>query len=815
MGGIIAVIIIIAIGIIILPLVIYSSISDIKRTLDHTNDKLRRVLEELEEIKHKAPTTTKTTEEKPVVARKEVIPPPVTEVKPEVRPVEPIIVPPPVEEPPKEIIKEELIPLSEEPIKKESLVPLKPWQYEEVDERQYAEEPKDQWFKRNSDWERFIGENLANKIGIAVLVLGIAFFVKYAIDKDWINETGRVIIGLVSGGILIGLAHYIRNSYRSFSSVLVGGGLTVFYFTIAFAFHQYHLISQQAAFIIMVIISAFAVLLSLYYKRQELAILATIGGFITPFLVSTGQNNYIALFTYLRILNTALMVLAWFKRWIAINIISLFFTTVIYGGWLFESAVFDNNDTHPYWDALLFATIFYIQFVIMNIINSVRMKRRFAAFDFVILLSTNFLYYAEGMMSISNKYEYSDLIFTGSLGLFNLALAVGFYGKKNVDRNFVGLLIALAVMFISLAGPVHFKGNHLVLFWASEMVILYWLYQRTGIRQLKFFSLIITALMLVGLLLTWSEIYLSGTGVIIPVIVNKGFITTWVSAIALFIYYILIRNEKEELYFSMISNKSVRTVLLVAAIAIAYLAGVFEIYYQFTSRYPGMDIQIVYQQAYTFAVAILLLRVFRQSSLHVIMKLIFTSFCIGFYIINIDNIYSISIGWVTEEKSALFSGHWIAAALLLWLLLDLIRFFFKLKDNEWMSYKPVFTGIAAASIVLLLSAEMRHVILWVFMDRREMEWWDNLYFKPALTILWSICSFVMIWLGMKYSFRTLRIISLSLFTITLVKLFSYDIVKIPPGGKIAAFILLGVLLLTVSFMYQRLKKIIIDDNTSE
>ena len=113
--------------------------------------------------------------------------------------------------------------------------------------------------KPETDLEKFIGENLLSKIGITVLVLGISFFVKYAIDQNWINEAGRVIIGLIAGGILIGIAHRIRNSYRSFSSVLMGGGLTVFYFTIAFAFHQYHLISQTAGFIIMVIITAFAV----------------------------------------------------------------------------------------------------------------------------------------------------------------------------------------------------------------------------------------------------------------------------------------------------------------------------------------------------------------------------------------------------------------------------------------------------------------------------------------------------------------------------------------------------------------------------
>jgi uncharacterized membrane protein len=74
-----------------------------------------------------------------------------------------------------------------------------------------------------------------------------------------------------------------------------------------------------------------------------------------------------------------------------------------------------------------------------------------------------------------------------------------------------------------------------------------------------------------------------------------------------------------------------------------------------------------------------------------------------------------------------------------------------------------------------------------------------------------VCSFAFMWLGMRYKYRTLRIISLSLFSLTLFKLFAFDIRNIPVGGKIAAFFCLGVLLLVVSFMYQRLKKIIIDD----
>ena len=201
----------------------------------------------------------------------------------------------------------------------------------------------------------------------------------------------------------------------------MGGGLTVFYFTIAFAFHQYHLISQTAGFIIMVIITAFAVLLSLYYDRMELAILATIGGFITPFLVSTGQDNYTALFIYLCILNSGLMVLAWFKRWPSINIIALFFTTVIYGSWLIKKMWFDSPVVVPYKDAMLFGTLFYLQFVTMNIVNNIRQKKIFNAFDFIVVLSINFLFYLAAMFILSywNNGNYNGL-FTALLGIFNL-----------------------------------------------------------------------------------------------------------------------------------------------------------------------------------------------------------------------------------------------------------------------------------------------------------------------------------------------------------------------------------------------------------
>ena len=260
--------------------------------------------------------------------------------------------------------------------------------------------PIARFLKNNPDLEKFIGENLINKIGIAILVLGIGYFVKFAIDQDWINEIGRVFIGILAGGGLIGLAHRMRHTLPAFSSVLVGGGLAVLYFSVAIAFHEYRLFPQAAAFIIMVVITGFSILLSVSYNRVELAVLSLLGGIATPFMVSTGAGNYQVLFTYILILNTGMLVLAYLKGWKILNWIAYSFTVILFGGWL-STRVIGVVDA-PLAGALVFGTLFYLIFFGMNIINNIKEKVRFAPADITILLSNTFLYYAAGMLVLAN-----------------------------------------------------------------------------------------------------------------------------------------------------------------------------------------------------------------------------------------------------------------------------------------------------------------------------------------------------------------------------------------------------------------------------
>ncbi len=793
MTGLIVLLILIPLAALVILIAILSRTSEQQKLTEslydrikHLSDEIAGLSKEIKNLKQPAEVKTIIAEEKPIQKTA----PPVTAIVPkeEIKlTVIHEIKKPEMPKPVIEIKKEEAI-LTERKAPPKIIVPSS---------------------KPETDLEKFIGENLLSKIGIAVLVLGISFFVKFAIDKNWIKEAGRVIIGLIAGGILIGIAHRIRHSYRSFSSVLMGGGLTVFYFTIAFAFHQYHLIDQKVAFGIMVLITIFAVLLALYYDRLELAVLATIGGFITPFLVRGEQDNYVALFTYLCILNSGLMVLAWFKRWPSINVIALSFTTLIYGSWLVSTLWFDPAPTVPFKNAMLFSSLFYLQFVTMNIVNNIRQKKAFTAFDFLIVLSINFLFYLAGIFILAywNDGNYKG-IFTALLGIFNLLLVIGFKQKKTIDPNFISLLTGLAITFISLTAPVQFKGNHVTLFWAAEAVILFWLFQKTRNVQLKIAALVIAALMLISLSLTWVQVYSDNQ--LIPVVLNKGFSTTLAVAASLFIFYSLMYKEADTIYRSNITNQAVKSFLLGAFIIVLYLSGALEIFYQFSTRSQVESLYIIYLQLYTFIFAVTVLFAFRKSAVFPVFKFSFTIICLGLYLSNINTNYDVALALLQKNDGSLFLAHWISSLLLAWLLADLVIYFKRTENKNWASYLPAFTWLSAIGLLILLSAEIYQLNLWLNY-RDEWTWWQNLYYKAGLSILWSICSFIMMWLGMHYKFRPLRIISLSLFTITLIKLFAYDIRNIPPGGKIAAFILLGILLLTVSFMYQRLKRIIIDE----
>ena len=199
--------------------------------------------------------------------------------------------------------------------------PLSPPIDSDDDEFEYSQKP-------DPDKEVSQGEFWLNKIGIALLLLGLGFLFKYSVDQGWLTPLVRVSIGLVLAVGLVGLGMRLPQSKRVLNQVLMGGGIAAFYITGYAAFHLYHLIPHYLAFSFMVGVTLLSYFLALYQNESPLALVAVIGGLATPFLLSTGSGNIPGLILYTCVVLTGSMAIYYFRPW------RLLYWSSWVGGWI-------------------------------------------------------------------------------------------------------------------------------------------------------------------------------------------------------------------------------------------------------------------------------------------------------------------------------------------------------------------------------------------------------------------------------------------------------------------------------------------------
>ncbi|MEO8590575.1 MAG: DUF2339 domain-containing protein [Flavobacteriales bacterium] len=673
--------------------------------------------------------------------------------------------------------------------------------------------PRPSFFERHPDLEKFIGENLINKIGIAVLVIGIGLLMRYAIGKGLISETARTLIGLAAGGILIFFAHRLRESFRAFSSVLVGGGLAVLYFSIAIAYQQYtDVIAQTPAFLVMVGITGLGVLLTLAYDRKELAVIALLGGFASPFMASNGDGNFRVLFTYILVLDIGMLVLANFKKWHVINILSFVLTLLLFGGWSIVS--YTDLQPRPYAMAFVFASAFFLVFFLMNLRYNLRHRQAFGVLDHMLLLVNTAAYYAAGMHLLSDSPLRITGLFTVSIGLFYLVFALYFHKKEGIPRPLKLLLIGLVLTFISLAAPVQLEGSHITLFWAAEAVLLLWFAQRTDLRLVERGSVLVMTLMLGSLWMDLVHVYGWSAAETMTPLFNKGWITGMVCVLSLAGMTLLLRRREASHGLLLgLTAGVMRKVTVVLAVVVLYLANLLELRYQLGRIVDGPVMAMAlmgYSLLFLLVLDLLTRSVPRgfRAAIAALFTITALVYITGFY-----QSSSSALWYLLEKQGArgFFPAHYAALALMVMALVRmamLAREHVERRTGGW----NVYLWAISVFVVVFASQELDHVML---LARQPA----GFAFSDALRdarrigypILWGVGSFLFMWYGMRQRMRMMRVIALSLFGITLLKLFIFDLGSLSEGGRVAAFIFLGALLLVVSFMYQKLKGLLMED----
>ncbi|PQJ76461.1 DUF2339 domain-containing protein [Polaribacter glomeratus] len=697
--------------------------------------------------------------------------------------------------------------------------------------------PKKSWIEnfkeKNPDLEKFIGENLINKIGVLILVLGISFFVKFAIDKEWINEPARVGIGVLCGSLIMMIAHKLKKNYASFSSVLVAGAISVFYFTIYIAFHEYQLFSQTVAFSIMAIITAFSTLVSVSYNRQELAVLSLIGGFAAPFMVSTGEGNYAVLFSYIAILNLGILGVSYFKKWKIATILDFVFTSVLFVSWCLTSM---QNQGFEHYGALTFATIFYFIFSITIVLHNLKNKGVFSKIEYFILIANTFIFFGIGMIVLRDVDAKYTGLFTLLLALYNVSYATILYKKFGLDKNAVYILIGLALTFVTLTIPIQFQGNQITLFWAAEVVLLFWLSQKSRIEAFKMGAIIVQILSIISLLLDW-ELYTTSKE--LSVVLNPLFIAGFVVSISLFLTYWLTKKEGNMVTkFFTLDIHFYRRILLITLVTVTYFTGFLEIKYQANQFLENSASANSFAITYHFVFVVLLFVFADKLKNKLIQKVVLLISCISIFLY-ITSFYKLPTDEIIQNfelsvnRNYAFYFHYIILMCLIYFgfqLFSKTSAVFKVKpaQSKWLPWIFVFAIVYIVSNEIMVHGiHFSDVIANVALqDGQNSEFLNYKYIddkidtiqaqiiKIGYPILWGVFSFIFLIIGIKKQWKNLRIIALSLLGVTIVKLFVYDIKNVSETGKIIAFILLGVLILIISFVYQKIKKLV-NDETSE
>jgi uncharacterized membrane protein len=205
-----------------------------------------------------------------------------------------------------------------------------------------------------------IGGRLLLYAGMIVLVLGVAFFLRYAFEHAWMSPVVRVALGVVGGGFLTAFGYRIANRYRTYGLFLCGGGIALLYLSIYASVSLYGLLPEPIAFAVLVAITAGGAILADRTQSQPLALMAVCGGYLVPFLVGGDRDAQVTLFSYDALLVAATMFLALRREWPWLNVASLVFTGLTVIAWADQYYTPDK-----YLRTELFLTIYVVMFIAM------------------------------------------------------------------------------------------------------------------------------------------------------------------------------------------------------------------------------------------------------------------------------------------------------------------------------------------------------------------------------------------------------------------------------------------------------------------
>lgn len=632
----------------------------------------------------------------------------------------------------------------------------------------------------------FLKQNALTIIGIFTLVLGIGYFVKYAIDKNWIGETARAGIGLGIGAGIILIGHFLRKNYTTFASIITGGGIAVLYFTATIAFREYHLFSQNTAFIITSLITAVSIVLSYYYKSEVLIIFSLIGGFSAPLMISTGQSNYLFLFIYLSLLNIGMLTANFLQHWKSVGWTAYLFTTAYLFYWTSENPQLLN---------ITFYLISYVIFYIFALHDYFR-KGNLSTSDILMLAFLNFSSIL-GPVYIFDELKYEPaIIFPLIFAVINSFFLFREYGRKNFGISYA-VFTGITTSLITTAIAIQFKSHFITSIWAIETTLLLFIWKKTGHRIFRIFFYILFPLVIIAQTVTWAEYFDRQD---YNIILNPIFITSLFTIISIVINLYLLKITKKDAQSKV--NPFFEDLITGTSYGVIYASLLFEIIYHMSeiSWVAVISTGLLFSIYYIFVLLFFRKQLGIKSDIQIILIYLFL------FLITL-NISASTSSVVTAVLSKKLQSGFYLLHLLQWI--PFIYIGLRMIPSSEFHKNKISYWILSLALIASVSCELHHSYVLIaspdVVHSYEVKKHFNILYLP---IIWTILASIFIYNGLKKNIQEYNKIGFVLVGLMALKLYGYDVWQMDNISRISAFIALGIILLLSSFTFQRLKNII-------
>ncbi len=658
---------------------------------------------------------------------------------------------------------------------------------------------------RRDQLENLIGSNIINKIGILVTVVGVFIGAKYAIEKELISATTRIILGYGIAVILCVLAYRLKAKYIDYSAVLMSGSIAIMYFITYVAQSFYHLFAQPVAFGLMLATTVFVVSMSIWYNRIIIALLGQVGAYAIPFLLSTGNENLPLLYGYLSIINIGLLFLSFKRDWKIIYQaafgISWFIFVVSFLNAKDLAAGFSSN--------IIFLIVNFIIFYTAFLVNKIIKKELYNLAEIGILLSNAVAFFLLGYYLFNKTFDNDQhlTLFALANALVHLVIGDRIRWLKLADESVTLFILGLGLAFFTLSIPIHFEGNTITVLWAVEAVFLCY----TGLTKKRESYLILSIALLLltlgSMLIDWKQDYAPDATISIATksFLNANFLSSLFVCICFGVISRLSIN-----YFKGEQGivKSVLTVAVpLAFILLTYLGIVQEINLAWTVYLINHTSEVL--NSFTqlslqgFSIGYLSLwlwlnwKYVKEKHLATILAIV------GVYAMFIATIGGLTeIGILRDLYIQQKNGN--ALSML------------SIRYGYFLLIAALVLGIASNLKTFLPSANITKLIALVFnttllalLCNEFIHWMDiggfaNEY-KLGLSIIFAVYALAMIITGISKKLKHIRIGGIILFGITLCKVLFYDLSALSTISKTVVLIVLGVIMLIASFLYNKFK----------